>query len=214
MNFRNPLIYALAFLGFSTLLHSQDGVGINTTEPRTTLEVAGDTHIDGAIKVGILNQVSDTDNAALLGQIGTDFVKELNVGAAGVAIAFFQEYNFTNMGGGGDWISSLNTNIDASQYIVTVISAYFNKELQMSAGGGNNFVIPYVSAYVGPGNTWYITADYASAAPVSGGPVGQWIISTLILSKDFSKEFPQQTVNFSGGNLTRRGGAATTPVID
>lgn len=124
-------------------------------------------------------------------------------------MAYFQEYNFTNMGGGGDWIEALNTNIDASKYVVTIISAYYNKALEMS--DANNFAIPYVSAYIDAvENTWFITADYASAAPASGTPVGQWIISTLILSRDFSKSFGVQTVNSAG----TRGGAASTPIID
>lgn len=72
------------------LLHAQDGVGINTTEPRTTLEVAGDTHISGAINVGSLKPVTTIDNTALLGQIGTNEIKELNVAAEGVAMAYFK----------------------------------------------------------------------------------------------------------------------------
>ncbi len=212
MKFLSPHVYSLIFFGFSAFLHAQDGVGVNTTTPRTTLEVAGDTHINGAINVNVLNQVSDSDNTAILGQIDTDFIKELNVNAAGTAIAYFQEYDISNMGGSGDWIRNLNTNVSSANYVMTIISVYFNKELRMDYAP-NNFVIPYASAFIENG-TWHITADYASAYPVSSTPVGRWIISTLILSKDFSKQFPQQTVNLSGTNNARRGGAATTPVID
>jgi hypothetical protein len=207
MKFLSPQIYLFIFLGFSTLIQAQDGVGINTENPRTTLEVAGDTHISGSIQVGDLGTTTASDTPALLGQDGTGFVKELSTAAAGAAVAYFQEYRFTNMGGGGDWIQDLNTSIDASNYTLTIISVYYNKPLRISSSA--NFAIPYASAFT-KGGTWHITADYASASGVSPSPVGEWVINTLILSNDFSKQFPQQSVPMGGG----RGGAATTPVIN
>lgn len=187
-------------------------VGINTTNPRTTLEVAGDTHIDGAINVGSLNPVTTIDNTALLGQIGTNHVKELNVNTEGVAIAYFQEYTLTNMD--GDWISNLNTQISSTDYVVTIISAYFNKPLVGSMGSAENyFTVPAASAFI-QGGTWHIRADYPSTAPASSTPTGEWVISTLILSNDFSKQFPLQEFTLSGSSNQRRSGAATTPIID
>lgn len=171
--------------------------------------MAGDTYVDGVLNVGVLNPVTDSDNTAILGQTAAGYVKELNVTIEGAAIAYFQEYELFNLGGGGDWVDDFDTSIDATRYVVTVISAYFSKGLEMSAGSANNFVIPYVSASISDG-TWHITADYASANPVSSGPAGRWIVSTLILSKDFSKQLSQQVVNLSNG----RTGTATSPIID
>ncbi len=207
MKFLSPHVYSLIFFGFSAFLHAQDGVGINTENPRTTLEVAGDAHISGTIRIDSLNTSKATDTPALLGQDGTGFIKELSTAAAGSAIAYFQEYRFTNMGGNGDWIQDLDTSIDAGKYIVTIISVYYNKPLVISSAA--NFTIPYASAFIEDG-TWHITADYASANAASSSPVGEWVVSTLILSNDFSKQFPQQSVPMGGG----RSGAAGTAIID
>lgn len=207
MKFLTPHVYTLIFIGFSAFLHAQDGVGINTENPRTMLEVAGDTHVAGAIRIDSLNTSKTIDTPALLGQDGTGFVKELNTAAAGSALAYFQEYSFTNIGGSGDWIADLDTSIDASKYIVTIISVYYNKPLNINTAA--NFTIPYASAFIA-GGTWHITADYASANAASSTPVGEWVVSTLILSNDFSKQFPQQSVPMGGG----RSGAAGTAIID
>ena len=211
MSYRSFLIFVSVFLGFYSLLYSQvDKVGINTTNPRTALEVAGDMNIVGAIQVDTLNSVQSGDGNTLLGQVGTGFIKELDVAEEGVAIAYFQEYRLKNMN--GDWVLDFNTNIDASKYVVTITSAFFNQELVMSSSS-NNFTIPYASAYV-DGGTWHIIADYPSAKPTVNDELRLWTIRTLILSKTFSKELPQQNVTLSGSNEERRTGAATSPVID
>lgn len=211
MSYRSFLIFVSVFLGFYSLLHSQvDRVGINTTTPRTTLEVAGDMNINGAIQVDMLNSVQSGDENALLGQVGTGFIKELDVAEEGVAIAYFQEYRLKNMN--GDWVLNFNTNIDASKYVVTITSAFFNQELVMSSNA-SNFTIPYASAFI-QGGTWRIIADYPSANPTVVSDLRLWVIRTLIISKTFSKELPQQNVTLTGTNEERRTGAAASPVIN
>lgn len=53
-------------------------VGINTTTPRTTLEVAGNTTINGAINIENLGVIQDLDVPYLLTQNQGEVVKELN----------------------------------------------------------------------------------------------------------------------------------------
>ena len=182
-------------------------VGINTTEPRTTLEVAGDVYVDGTIKVEEVNNVQNNEAASFLVETQANYIEELDASeeGSGLVIAYFQEYLLKNMN--GDWVKEFHTNIDASKYVITIISAYFNQELKMSSEY-LNFSIPYASAYIKDG-TWWIKADYPGADP-SGGLVGEWVINTLILSKNFSKEFPQEIVPM-GGSTT---GQAVNPIID
>ena len=182
-------------------------VGINTTEPRTTLEVAGDVYVDGAIKVEGVNNVLNNQAASFLVETQANFIEELDASeeGSGLVIAYFQEYVLKNMK--GDWVEEFHTNIDASKYVITIISAYFNQELKMSSEI-ENFSIPYASAYV-KGDTWWIKADYPGADP-SGSLVGEWVINTLILSKNFSKEFPQEIVPMGGSNTQH----AINPIIN
>ena len=160
-------------------------VGINTTEPRTALEIGGDVNIDGNLRVNEINGIIDGQEATFLIQNETDYFKEINAAGDGMAIAYFQEYRISNMD--GDWVDALNINIPANKYAVIIISAYFDQGLQMSGGGvENNFSIPFASSYVS-GGTWFIKADYPSAHPSTPG---EWVVNTLIITKSFSKELP------------------------
>lgn len=113
----------------------------------------------------------------------------------------------------GDWVSNLNTQISSTDYVVTIISAYFNKALYGTMpDAANYFTVPVASAYT-EGGTWRLRADYPSTNAITTGP-GQWVISTLILSIDFSKQFPQQVFTLEGTNDQRRTGAAGTAIIE
>lgn len=210
MKLSSFLLSLTIYVFLSTVTHSQigvetnTGVGINTTEPRTTLEVGGDMYISEEIKINQLNTVESTDQAVLLAQTAGDFIKESDATQTGAAIAYFQEYRITYMD--GDWVFDLNTNIPSNNYVMAILSAYYNSPLKMSSNN-SNFAIPYISAFI-KDNTWHITADYPSADP--GGNVGTWVISTLILSKEFSRNLPAVSQNLNGGTS----GTATTPVID
>lgn len=200
-----------AYVLLSTYVHAQNkGVGINTTNPRTALEIAGDLNVDGVVDVRDIKKTTSGDQGTFLIQTNTDFVKDIDATGEGVAIAYFQEYQLRNMN--GDWVDYLVTGIPASDYMVTIISAYFNQELTMDPTASSNFTIPYTSAYV-VGGIWRIRADYPSAAK-KGTTEGVWIINTLILSKTFSKQLPVQTFTLSGTDAQRRGGAAGSAVIN
>lgn len=208
MLFRN-LLCAGFFLCFASLIHAQ--VGINTTDPRTSLEVAGDTHVDGEVHIQTIEEITLEEEVIFLVQDQNNFVKEINASGDGVAIAYFQEYRLSNMESGtGDWVENFNTNIPSSDYMLTVISAYYNQALKIK-DVNENFTIPFISAFIDSGDgTWRIVADYPSADNVNTTEVGEWIINTLILSKSFSKIFPTQ--EFGLNNSTS--GSATQSVFD
>lgn len=204
--------FIFSFLFFLLSITAFAQVGINTTNPRTMLEVAGDVNINGGIKINEINHIRDSDNTAFLTQTPNGFIKELNaLEGDGLVIAYFQEYKLSNML--GDWVEEFNTNIPASKYVLTIISTYFNQELKMESSQSDNFSFPYCSAYIaGNPATWRIVADYPGALPNSENP-GEWVISTLILSKEFSNVLPQQEVIFPRWS-DRRSGAANSPVIE
>lgn len=200
----------LLFIGiyflFSSITYSQTGVGINTTNPRTTLEVGGDMKVDGDISIKTINRSTSRDEGTFLIQTNESFVKDLQASGEGFAIAYFQEYELRNMN--GDWVDYLVTGIPAADYVVTITSAYFNQELTMDGTASSNFTIPYTSAYVVDG-IWRIRADYPSANK-KGASEGVWVITTMILSKTFSKQFPVQSHSIGGGTS----GSAETPIIN
>lgn len=204
---RNYLLFMFWSL-ISTTAFTQ--VGINTTTPRTTLEVAGDMNINGGIKINRIDRVEENKTSTFLTQTSNGYIKELNaLQGDGLVIAYFQEYILENMD--GDWVKEFNTNIPADKYVLSIISTYFNKELKMEDDQSRNFAIPYCSAYIaGRPETWRIVADYPGASPkISTG--GKWVINTLILSKEFSKILPQETVQMEGEN----GGVKVgNPIID
>ena len=206
MGLRSFIICIGVFLSFSSLLQAQaeSGVGINTTNPRTTLEVAGDTYMVGDLDIATINPILQTDKVALLGQIGGDFVKDLSTQSTGAAIAYFQQYRLINLN--GDWIKDLNLNIPDDDYVVTIISAFFNQELDMGSTRKEFFTIPFISATIISGK-WHITADYSTA---KNTVAGEWIISTMILSRDFSKILPEQTVLMNDKSSKKAG----SPIID
>src|SRR5690554_392184 len=182
-------------------------VGINTTTPRTTLEVAGNTTINGAINIENLGVIQDLDVPYLLTQNQGEVVKELNTIYVGNSLAYFQEYKLTNVS--RDWVSDFNTNIKASKYGMIVISAYFSHELVMDGTPGN-FAIPAVSTVVDPfTGTWRIRADYPSAT-TDGSVNGNWTINSIIITRNIAKEIPDQIIEMNGATTKE----ATSPIID
>src|SRR5690554_164399 len=193
-HFMRPLKFLLligSYFMFLSNTYSQTGVGINTTDPRTTLEIGGDMNVDGDISIKTINRSTSRDEGTFLIQTNESLVKDLHASGEGFAIAYFQEYELRNMN--GDWVDYLVTGIPAADYVVTITSAYFNQELTMDGTASSNFTIPYTSAYVVDG-IWRIRADYPSASK-KGSSEGVWVITTMILSKTFSKQFPVQTFN-------------------
>ena len=199
----------LAFFCFLYLfsLSSFAQVGINTTEPRTMLEVAGDASIQGGdLKVAEIRSIQDGDQGHLLAQTQDNLIKDLDIiNQDGVALAYFQEYVLTNMD--GDWVANFNTKVDATKYGMIVISAFFNLDAIM-VKYPKTFTIPSASAFI-EGGTWRILADYPSAEK-SGSGAGVWTITTLILTKSVYKELTKQTVKMAG----KTSGAAATPIIN
>jgi hypothetical protein len=192
-------------LCIATLSFSQ--VGINTTEPRKTLEVGGDMRISEDIDIGIINALSNEDAATFLIQNNQNNIQVLDVSnPTGAALGYIQEYVIVNAN--LDWVLNFNTQINAAEFDLISISAYYDKELVLSSAS-ENFSLPYTAAFIQNG-TWRIIADFPQAANQDTNAIGTWRISTLIFSKDLSKQFG--VIEIPMGNQTT--GSATLPIIN
>ena len=160
------ILFLLSLIVCETL-HSQ--VGINTTNPRTTLEVAGDLNISNGIEIGNYSGIKDAETSTFLIQETSNQIKSLDVSnPTGVALAYIQKYVIEDPN--LDWVKDFDTGIDASEYMVIVTSASFNLELDLTPNPGaeDNASIPFASAFVS-GGTWHLVADYPPGDDVHKG---------------------------------------------
>lgn len=209
MNYFYPNLQLVAFtiilLSIVPVLGQTTGVGIGTTNPRVKLEVAGDANLRTGLKIGVIENMQDEDTSTFLVQEDLNKkIKTLDVSnPTGTALGYIQEYIIRNPN--EDWVYDLNTNISASEFVVNTISAYYDKELDLDAYG----TVPNFSAYIS-GGTWHLTADFPSANNLYTNEQGTWTITTLIYSRDLSKQFGTITIPM-GGAAT---GSSTNPIID
>ncbi|MEH6407602.1 MAG: hypothetical protein V7767_09990 [Leeuwenhoekiella sp.] len=186
----------------SALMSGQ--VGIGTTTPRKTLEIAGDMKISESIQIGTINNIYDSDTSTFLIQDDNDDIRSLDVSnPTGAALGYIQEYIIYNPN--EDWILNFDTQVSSTDFVLNTISAYYDRELDI----GSNSSIPYTSAYIS-GGTWHIIADFPSANNVDGSQIGTWTITTLIYSQDFSKQFGSVVIPMAGSTTS----SATNPIID
>ena len=185
-------------------------VGINTTNPRTTLEVNGDAMISGTLEIGNYNSLSDGESSTFLIQDNLDEIKSVDVSnPTGEALAYIQEYIITNPD--EDWVLDFDTGIDANDFVLIVISSYFDLELNTSSATGaeDNASLPYTATFI-KGGTWHIIADYPMVANVDPTATGTWTLSTLIFSRDLSKQLGSIDIPMS--NTTT--GSAASPIMN
>lgn len=180
-------------------------VGINTTNPRTALEVAGTAQLL-ELEVEDIPEVEDGQKTTFLIQTSDEYIYTLDASnPESTALAYLMVYNLVNPD--GDLVLNYNTLIPADTYDVFAISAYYDKEL--SSNEGNKwFSIPYYAAFI-EGGTWRLTADYPRFT-TQNEDVGTWTITVAIYSKTLSKNLGNPTVNMNGSGT----GTATTPLLD
>ena len=206
-NFKHLVPTLLIILCNVSILISH--TGINTTTPRTTLEVAGDMQISGSYEIGTINPLQDSDTSTFLIQKSSK-LKSLDVSnPTGAALGYLVEYVITNPD--QDWVKDFDTGINAQDYVLVTISASFDTELGISSASGavDNSSLPYTATFV-QGNKWHIIADYPMVANLDPNAVGTWTIQTLIFSKDLSKQFGSIDIPMLNGST----GAASSPIIN
>jgi hypothetical protein len=199
------LLLALVLVLQANTLMAQ--AGINTTTPRTTLEVGGDMLISNDLEIGITRAMNDNDTSTFLIQNVNNDIETLDVSnPTGAALGYIQEYVITNAN--LDWVLNFDTQVNANHFDLISISAYYDTELALTSNQ-DKFSLPYTAAFVQNG-TWRIIADFPAAQNLNTQQVGTWIITTLIFSKDLSKQFGIVEIPMNNGTT----GAATNPIID
>jgi len=193
------------------LAHSQTAgnVGINTSEPRKTLEVGGDVIISGDLNVLTFDSVNDGDEVDFIKQEASNSIVSLNLeNSPSAALAYVQEYELTNMQ--QDWVRDFDTRIDATEFSIVVVSSYYNQSVLMDINQRNLFSIHESSAFI-LNNTWHLTADYPVANNVTGNATpGVWNITIVVYPRSLTKQFG--TVTYPLGENTT--GTAATPLLD
>ncbi|MEE3148689.1 MAG: hypothetical protein VX319_11495 [Bacteroidota bacterium] len=197
--------FTIILLSIVPVLGQTTGVGIGTTNPRVKLEVAGDAFLRDGVDIGVIDNMEDGDASTFLVQEGlNDKIKTLDVSnPTGTALGYIQEYIIENPN--EDWIYDLNTNISATDFVVNTISAYYDKELDIDAYA----TVPNFSAYI-QGGTWHLTADFPSANNLYDNEIGTWTITTLIYSRDLSKQLGTITIPMASSST----GSRATPIIN
>ncbi|EAQ48760.1 hypothetical protein [Leeuwenhoekiella blandensis] len=198
--------YLLFFISCSPFcLLGQKAVGIGTSNPRVTLEVAGDAITRDGIEIGVIDDMVDADTSTFLVQEdASNKLKTLDVSnPTGTALGYIQEYIIENPN--EDWVLNLDTNISATEFVVNTISAYYNRELDIDGYA----TVPNFSAYIQDG-TWRLTADFPSANNLYDNEIGTWTITTLIYSRDLSKQLGTITIPMNNGSE----GSHANPIID
>ncbi|RMA64416.1 hypothetical protein [Ulvibacter antarcticus] len=207
--------YSYKLFSFLSILlwsftHSFAQVGINTTTPRTTLEVGGDLRVSESLEIGTLNPLVDADTSTFLIQNNSNYIKSLDVSnPTGAALGYIQEYVITNPE--LDWVRDFNTGIDSKDYVLIVLSASYDLELKISTSSNavDNSSLPYTATFI-QGNKWHIIADYPMVANKDTSAIGTWTITTLIFSKDLSKQLGSLNIPM----LNASTGSALSPIID
>ncbi len=201
------------WLNLSALLFFSVGfaqIGINTDNPRKKLEVAGDMKISNNLDIGTIDALDQSDTSTFLIQDLDNSIKVLDVSnPTGAALGYVQDYIITNPN--SDWVKEFDTGVDASDYVMIIISASYDQELILSTSLSDikdKSSLPVASTFV-IDNKWHIFADYGRAKS-KASVIGTWTIKTLIFSSDLSKQFG--TVNVPMANNST--GSAVTPILD
>lgn len=201
---RDKFYLSLAALLFIST-NAQVGIGINTANPRTDLDVNGSFKSDNII-AGTVDQVGseEKDRYLLLTQnISDNSIKRIDPRVSGApGIASIATYKLTNVG--GDWLEQFNTRINTNDYALVILSAYFDRDLTLGSSG----LVALPSFGVrNIGGFWNLYADYSGMAPLTNGT---WTFVCAIFPKNYVKLFGERAKNLSNTSS----GAETTPILN
>lgn len=196
--------YVLPLLILAPFLRAQQGnVGINTETPRVKLEVSGSYRSDKII-TGNLDPITavEKDRYLLLNHSDSDNrIRRVNPNLSLTpGLASIVTYKLTNIN--LDWVERFNTKINATDYSLMVLSAYFDRDVV----GGNMAIPSYGVKNVN--NEWILYADYSQVASTTNGT---WTFVCAIYPKTYVKIFEEQpTFDLNGTSI----GTDTTPILN
>lgn len=181
---KHKIIVLFGLIFISSLKSQVGNVGINTANPRVKLDVKG-SYKSSKIVTGStpLVTLAEKDRYLLLNQsIVDDRIRRIDSSQPGApGLASVITYKLTNIN--RDWIESFNTKINATDYSLMVMSAFFDHDVEGSTIAIPSFGVKNV------GNEWVLYADYSELASTENGT---WTIVCAVYSKTYVKIFPER----------------------
>lgn len=187
--------FILLLFGAGTL-SLQAQVGINTEDPKATLDVQGNV---------IVGETSFTDSgySVVVRDNSSGELKVVgNAGQNNSAPINLITFKLQNVD--GDWVQNYYTGIDSNKFTVVVTEARFyteGKTVELSPGTGN--AVRYNPEHVyatteqkNNKNQWTLHADFIGGTPRSGN--GTWEITCLVINNSLVKVLPNVTSDFKG----------------
>lgn len=186
--------FILLLFGAGTL-SLQAQVGINTEDPKATLDVKGNV---------IVGETSFTDSGYSV-VVRDDSNGELKIvrndrqnNSAPINLITFKLQNVA-----GDWVENYYTGIDPNKFTVVVTEARFSTNLkgtvELSPGGGKEvrYNPEHVYATIEQ-NQWTLHADFVGGTSKGGN--GTWEITCLVINNSLIKVLPDEPSNFGGSS--------------
>ncbi|SZD71963.1 Uncharacterised protein [Candidatus Ornithobacterium hominis] len=183
--------FILLLFGAGTL-SLQAQVGINTEDPKATLDVKGNV---------IVGETSFTDSgySVVVRDNSTGELKVVgNAGQNNSAPINLITFKLQNVA--GDWVQNYYTGIDPNKFTVVVTEARFyteGKTVELSPGTGREvrYNPEHVYATIKQ-NQWTLHADFLGGTSKSGN--GTWEITCLVINNSLIKVLPDEPSNFGG----------------
>lgn len=190
--------FILLLFGAGTL-SLQAQVGINTEDPKATLDVQGNV---------IVGETSFTDSgySVVVRDNSTGELKRVgNAGQNNSAPINLITFKLQNVA--GDWVKNYYTGIDPSKYTVVVTEARFYTDergtVQLFPGDTSNakYNPEHVYATIEQGNNkknqWTLHADFVGGGPNKNAR-GTWEITCLVINNSLVKVLKNVEYNFGG----------------
>jgi len=180
-----PKILIIICTIWMSFVQAQSGnVGINTANPRVKLDINGSFKASKIITGNIpLITAVEKDRYVLLNQSTTDNrIRRVDSSLPGApGLASIITYRLTNIE--RDWVESFNTKINATDYSLIVLSAFFDLDVE-----GTTIAIPAFGAK-DVNNEWILNADYSELKSTTNGT---WNIVCAVYPKTYVKIFPEK----------------------
>ncbi|SZD71286.1 Uncharacterised protein [Candidatus Ornithobacterium hominis] len=176
--------FILLLFGAGTL-SLQAQVGINTEDPKATLDVQGNvivgetSYTESKHGHSVVVRDNSTGELKVVGNAGQN-------NSAPINLITFKLKNVK-----GDWVANYYTGIDSSKFTVVVTEARFyiregEGTVELSPGSGR--VVRYNPEHVYATieqNQWTLHADFLGGTPISGN--GTWEITCLVINNSLIK---------------------------
>jgi len=199
---KQKILLFLSLILMSSLGAQLGNVGINTITPRVKLDING-SYKSSKIITGTtpLVTAAEKQRYLLLNHSTLDNrirrIDSSQPGAPGLASII--TYRLTNVN--RDWVENFNTKINATNYSLMVLSAFFDLDLQ-----GTNIAIPSFGVK-NVNNEWVLYADYSE---LGANANGTWNIVCAIYPNTYVKIFPEKgPINLNSTST----GTDTTPIL-